>query len=141
MGTAVSIAAALGCGLWLGVTGRVAMRIVALDVGLRPGLSAGGTAEVVAFGTLLGTPVALALWWLRRRLSLPAGTGLLVGLALFAVLALIPPPAARSALAALSADHRQAAALPFAVAFVSYGAWVDVCWHVWFRCISDGHAR
>lgn len=86
-------------GIVLGVTGRLAMRWIALEAGLEGGGTWGGTLEVVAFGAIIGTPVALIFLLIRPRLALRAPwVGLLGGSAAFALAAVLPPSSARSAL-------------------------------------------
>ena len=115
------IALALGAGLWLGIAGRIAMRLVSLEAGVAPEFSTGGSVEVALFGALLGAPIALAFLIARSRWKLPAWSGVIVGLLLFAALALVPPDPARSALVA-TPDSPAATAVLFGLAFASYGA-------------------
>lgn len=126
-GAAIWMARAVIAGLWLGMAGRVAMRLVAVDAGLTPAQSVGGSVEVVAFGLLVGAPSALVFWAARARWRLPRGAGLAYGLLLFAALAGFPPAAARSALAATS-DSPAATAGLFALAFAWYGVVLDMIW-------------
>jgi hypothetical protein len=118
------IAACLS-GAILGLAARVAMRLVALEAGVAVGFSPGGSLEVVAFGALVGAPVALLFFALRawRRVRHP-WLGVLCGLALFCVLGTIPPPAARSALAT-TPDTTLSTALVFCVVFVGWGVMLE----------------
>src|SRR5262245_26635000 len=100
------------------------MRLVSLESGGAPEFSPGGSIEVVLFGLLLGAPAALLLLVARSRWTLPAWSGVVVGLTMFGVLALVPPDPARSALAA-TPDSPAATAALFALAFASYGALLD----------------
>jgi hypothetical protein len=119
------IASSLAAGLMLGVAGRILMRIVVLQSGTPGGFSIGGTAEVVAFGMLLGTPVSTVFWLLRPlvRIHRPLA-GLLLGVVVVAGLALAPPPSARSAMAAVP-DDPFATLLQFAVLVVGWGVALD----------------
>ncbi len=128
--------ASLCAGVWLGVAGRAAMRVVALEAGVNPEFSAGGSLEVVAFGVILGAPVALAVWGCRARWPLPSWTGVAIGVLLFSIMALVQPPAARSALAG-TPDSPVLTAWLFGLAFVSYGAVLDALWH-WTLARSRG---
>jgi hypothetical protein len=94
---------------------------------VRRGFSIGGSLEVVAFGAILGAPVALAFWAARRRWRLPHGAGVAVSLLLFAVLAIFQPPSASSALGG-TPDSPVATGLLFAAAFGSYGLLLDLLW-------------
>lgn len=116
---AVILAAASG--LLLGVAARLVMRFVALESGVAPGFSLGGSLEVVVFGALIGMPVALLFFVLRPRVQ-PRWPwpGLACGLLLFAVLAAAPPPAARSALAD-TPDTPAATAFAFALLLAAWG--------------------
>lgn len=99
-------------GLVLGLAIRVAMRFVALEAGMSPGFSTGGSLEVVGFGALVGAPIAMVFFLLRPKIGVRGpGPGLLVGLTMFAAFALLPPPSARSALAATSDSPSATAAL------------------------------
>jgi hypothetical protein len=108
-------------GVMLGLAARVVMRLVALESGLDPGFSLGGSLEVMAFGGLVGAPAAAAFLIVRGRL-LVAGwwPGLVFGAALFVALTLAQPPAARSAMAG-TPDTPAATVLAFAAMFVGWG--------------------
>ena len=122
----------MASGLLLGVGVRAAMRFVALEACVPEGFSLGGSVEVVAASASLGTPVAAALFAVRRRVPvLPRWTGPGVGATLFAALALFPPPAARSALAD-TPDTPAATAAAFALCFVAWGLAID--WIARARC-------
>ena len=118
----------ISAGVWLGLASRIAMRIVAFEAGTNVGFSAGGSLEVVAFGTIVGAPVALVLWACRRRWQLPRWSGTAAGMLLFFILVVFQPPAAKSALAA-TPDMPLATALLFAAAFASFGVLLDVIWY------------
>ncbi len=124
---AVWLGLATCSGLALGLAGRAAMRLVALQADVSPEFSWGGSAEVVLFGTLVGTPVALIFWALRARFRLPVWAGVWVGLAVFSVMATFPSPAARSALSGIP-DAPVATAVVFAGAFVAYGLVLEALW-------------
>lgn len=120
------VAASCLAGLVLGFAGRLVMRFVALESGMEGAFSMGGTIEVVAFGAIVGAPVAFLFLTVLRRP--PAGAipwrGAVVGLTLFALMALIPPDAARSALQG-TPDTPAATAAAFAVMFVAWGVWLE----------------
>lgn len=119
------IGAGLAAGLVLGVAARFVMRIIALEAG-RPGnFSLGGTVDVVAFGMLLGTPLAVLFWSVRSRLPVRRPlAGLVLGLLMFGVLALVPPPSARSAMAA-TPDTPLHTLLELAILLAVWGCAVD----------------
>jgi len=121
------IACALCAGVWLGVTARIAMRFIALEAGMAPGFSSGGSLEVILFGAMIGMPIALLVWICRAKWRLPFWFGTFVGLALFLVLAVFQPPAARSALAG-TPDKAWWTTVLFAAVFVLYGAVLDAIW-------------
>jgi hypothetical protein len=125
-------AAGVVAGVVLGILGRLAMAGLAWIGGSPPRFSLGGSAEVVAFGFLAGLPAAAVLGlWLRWAPGRAVWKGLAVGLALFAVLLVVPPPAARSAAAGAPEAVRQAAVALFAVAFALYGlllGWLTGRW-------------
>ena len=107
----------------LGIAARLVMRLVAMESGLAGAFSVGGSLEVAAFGALIGAPVAWLFFVLRPRVKLRIPwAGVLCGLGVFLLFSLIPPPAARSALAA-TPDTPAATALAFAVLFVAWG-WI-----------------
>lgn len=124
------LAASIVAGVLLGAAARVAMRWVAIDAGLDPGFSIGGSIEVLAFGVLIGSPVALGLGAAACRWRLPHGSGLAAASALLIVLSVVPPPAARSAIATVPDSMGQALAV-FAGAFLLYGLSLELLVH---RC-------
>jgi hypothetical protein len=103
------------------------MRLIALETGMATGFSSAGSLEVILFGAMLGMPVALLAWTCRSKWRLPFWFGTIVGLALFLLLAVFQPPAARSALGG-TPDTPLWTALLFAAVFVSYGAVLDAIW-------------
>jgi hypothetical protein len=116
-----ALLAAGGCGVALGIAARIAMRFVARESGLDSAFSVGGSLEVVAFGALVGAPIAWLFFAVRPLVRLPVPwAGVLAGCGLFLVLSLVPLPAARSALAA-TPDTPAATALTFAVVFIAWG--------------------
>lgn len=120
------LVAASAAGVGLGVAARLAMRLVALAVGMPGSFSAGGSFEVILFGALLGTPLAALFFQVRRRIPWPAPLpGLLFGLAIFGVLSAIPPPAARSALAS-TPGSAGITAVVFAAVFAAWGIALDL---------------
>lgn len=118
-----AIAGLIG-GLWLGVTGRAIMVIIALAAGHPPRWSWGGSIEVALFGVILGT-VATAAWMLLRHIlpRLRAGRGLLFGGLLAVLFALLPPPSAQSAVAGIG--QRTLSLLLFGMLLVSFGMIVE----------------
>lgn len=120
------ISAAVAAGLVLGVSGRLLMRLIAIEAGGARGYSFGGSLEVIAFGVLLGSPVAVIFWLVRSRVPLPAPrAGVSLGIAMTIVLTLFPPPAARSALASTD-DAPLTTLLGFLVVFTAWGAVIDL---------------
>ncbi len=112
-------------GLVLGLAARAVMRFVALESGLPNGFSIGGSLEVVAFGAILGAPIAFLFFALRRRIKMGRPwPGVILGSLLFGIVTGVPPPAARSALTA-TPDTPAATALAFAVVFVAWGLWLE----------------
>lgn len=107
------------------------MRFIALEAGVAPGFSSGGSLEVILFGAMIGMPAALLVWACRGKWRLPFWFGTFAGLALFVILSIFPPPAARSALGG-TPDRPFWTTLLFAAAFVSYGAVLDAVW-AWRR--------
>lgn len=105
----------------LGILGRAVMRIVALRVGAEPGFSVGGTLEVLATGLLLGAASGPLYALSRRFLPGPADLrGLAFGGALFSLLLLFPPPAARSAVRGLE-ELLPFLVMMFGILFLVYG--------------------
>lgn len=121
------LALAVLAGALLGAASRIAMRMVAVEAGVTPGFSLGGSLEVVAFGIIVGAPSALVYWTARRNWPLPRWAGVVAGMLLCASLVLLEPPAARSALEA-TPDTPIVTALLFVMAFAVYGAALDVLW-------------
>ena len=120
-----SLLAAAASGVLLGIAARVVMRLVARESGLEGGFTLGGSLEVVAFGALIGAPIALLFFMFRHRVSVPAPwAGLLCGFALFLVFLVFPPPAAQSALVD-TPDTPASTAVAFAVLFVGWGAMLE----------------
>lgn len=112
-------------GVILGLAARLVMRFVALESGMRGGFSIGGSLEVIVFGALVGAPIALVFFLLRPRLRVRAPwAGLIAGFAVFAVMALLPPEAARSALDG-TPDTPGATALAFAILFLAWGVLLE----------------
>ncbi len=122
LGKAVAVGGGLGmiAGLGLGISGRIAMRVIAMRAGFSPGASVGGTLEVIATGIFIGGVVGLVYGPVRRWL--PPGVwirGFLIGAALVIVFALYQPPAARSALS--GTGHGALSLALFAICFLGYG--------------------
>lgn len=121
---------ALVAGLLLGFGARVAMRVLSWFAGTSAEFSTGGSVEIVVFGTLLGAPLALGVFLLRRwRGWTHPWVGLWTSLGVFAALAARPSPSAQSALAA-SPLPGAAIILIFGVLFAVFGLWVDARWRV-----------
>lgn len=108
-------------GVLLGLAARLTMRWVALESGVSPGFSTGGSFEVVALGVALGAPAAFLFFLVQPQAArMRPWSGLLWGLALFALLAAFPTPAARSALAD-TPDTPLFTAVAFATLFAAWG--------------------
>ena len=108
-------------GLLFGLAARITMRYVALESGISPDFSLGGSLEVIALGALLATPAAFAFLAFRARIQrFWPWAGLAFGLSLFGMLSVIQPPSARSALAA-TPDTPMATAIAFGVLFATWG--------------------
>jgi hypothetical protein len=123
-------------GTLLGVAARMTMRFVALEAGVSASFSLGGSLEVVAFGAIIGTPVALLFFAVRARVeSWSPWLGLLCGLSLFGALSAIPPPPARSALEA-TPDTPVATVLAFGVLFVVWGVGLEYVARVLTRPVA-----
>jgi len=120
--------AALIAGIALGVGARFVMRVIAWISGMPGAFSPGGSLEVIVFGALIGVPVALVFFGLRRRVPVaPPWPGPVTGAGLFAVLALMPPPAAQSALTG-TPDPPVVTALLFLMLCVCFGAGLEWRW-------------
>ena len=121
---------ALVAGFLLGCGARVAMRVLSWLAGTSAGFSTGGSIEIVAFGMLLGVPLALAVFLLRTwRGWTHSWVGLWTSLGVFGALAARPSPSAQSALAA-SPLPGAAIFLMFGVLFALFGLWIDARWRV-----------
>ena len=134
---------ALVAGLLLGCGARLAMRVLSWLAGTASEFSTGGSVEIVVFGTLLGTPLALGLFLLRHwRGWTHPWVGLWVSLGIFATLAARPSPSARSALAA-SPVPGAVIVLVFGALFALFGLWIDARWRVRGRRPAgpDGQSR
>jgi hypothetical protein len=113
--------ASLAAGIGLGVAARLVMRVVALESGFDPAFTFAGSIEVVAFGALLGTPLAVFFLIARRRTSRARPwLGIMYGLMVITALAAFQPPSARSALAG-TPDTPAATAAVFAALFAAWG--------------------
>jgi len=123
------IVEALVAGLLLGCGARVAMRVLSWLAGTSSGFSTGGSIEIVALGMLLGAPLALGVFALRRwrRWSHP-WVGLWTSLGVFLAMAARPSPSAQSAPAA-SPHSGPLILLVFGALFTLFGLWIDVRWH------------
>jgi mannose-6-phosphate isomerase-like protein (cupin superfamily) len=107
-------------GFLLGLGGRLAMRIIAVAAGIDARATLGGSLEVVLTGLAFGIPAGIVFALLRHRgLLTGRGCGALFGAGGFAVVGVLPPPAARSALA--DVGHPGLSALLFGVLFVAAG--------------------
>lgn len=121
---------ALVAGFLLGCGARLAMRVLSWLAAGPAGFSTGGSVEIIVFGTLLGTPIALGIFLLRawRGWAHP-WVGLWISLGIFAAVATRPSPSAQSALAA-SPLPGAVIFLVFGVLFALFGLWIDVRWRV-----------
>lgn len=132
--------AALIAGIVLGVDGRIVMRLVAVEAGVPGAFSPGGSLEVVAFGAMLGAPLALLFWRVLPRLAWPfPAAGLSFGGVVIGALTLLPPPAARSALAG-TADTPLITGGLFALLFLLWGAVLELT-APWVRRAIQGPPR
>lgn len=112
--------------LVLGTAGRAVMRFVAWESGEAAGFSLGGSVDVILFGALVGTGVALGFWLVRPHIPLPAPwLGVILGLSLFVGFVWFPPQSARSALAA-TPDTPLFTALSFGGLLVAWSVALDV---------------
>jgi hypothetical protein len=120
------LCASISAGVVLGLAGRLAMRVIALESGLTGAFSLWGSLDVVAFGALLGGPAALAFFALRHRLRTRARwPGALVGMLLLGGLVVFRPPSATSALAG-TPDTPTVTLLGFTVVFTGWGVILEV---------------
>lgn len=111
-------------GLWLGLAGRGVMVLIALAAGHSLRWSWGGSVEIVLFGVILAA-VAVAAWMLLRHLVpvLRHGRGLVFGLILFGIFAVLPPPSAQSAVAGIG--QRTLSLVLFGALLVVFGSLVE----------------
>jgi hypothetical protein len=117
---------AVASGVLLGAMARLVMRGVALEADVPTGFSIGGSLEVVGFGAMVGTPVALLFALVRARVDLSRPwLGAIVGALVFGVLATLLPPSAASALRD-TPDAPVATAVSFGVMFVVWGMLMDL---------------
>lgn len=116
-------------GVLLGAAARLAMRVLAWLAGTSGGYSRGGSVEIVVFGALLGTPIALAVMLLRQwRGWRHPWVGVWTALALYIGALARPSPSAQAALASSPLPGWQIL-LIFALVFVAFGLWIDLRWH------------
>ena len=124
------MAEAILAGVLLGTAARLAMRVVVWLAGSTGGFSRGGSVEIVVFGALLGTPVALAIFTVRQwRGWQHPWVGVWTGIALYLAAVARPSPSAQSALATSPVPGWQIVLL-FGLVFVIFGLWIDLRWHV-----------
>jgi hypothetical protein len=122
------LVAAAAAGIAFGLGARAKMRIVAWTAGLDGSFSWGGSIEVVIGGLLIGAPLALVYAVSRPYLPRRAGWwAILVGSTGFLALALLPPPAASSALAA-TPDRPVVTAVLFWLLMAAFGAGLEWRW-------------
>ena len=109
-------------GLFLGIGGRLVMALIAVSEGVRQPPSLGGSLEVVATGVLIGTPAGMLYYLVRGRIR-TAGwwTGMAWGGLYVTLLALVPPPAARSAVEGIGPHIVPLTLILFGALFVLYG--------------------
>lgn len=121
-----AVLACIGGGLVLGIGGRLVMLLIALAADITPGFSLGGTAEVLATGFIIGIPAGLFFIAVRKHIRVPGlWKGGLFGGILFLILVLIPPPAARSAVAGVGHRFLPLTISLFGPLFVTYGIVVE----------------
>jgi len=129
---AAGSAAGIAAGLLIGVGGQLAMRVIAFAAGIDGGVTLGGSAEVVLTGLAFGIPAGVVFAVLRRLgLLVCRGCGALYGAGVFAIVAVLPPPAARSALT--DVGHPGLSALLFGALFVAAGGLIEFLLGVWAR--------
>ncbi len=118
-----ALASVIG-GLWLGVAGRAVMVLIALAAGHPLRWSWDGSIEIVVFGVILAA-VAVPAWMALRHWfpALRMARGLLFGLILFGIFAVLPPPSAQSAVAGIG--QRSLSLLLFGVLLVVFGILVE----------------
>jgi hypothetical protein len=122
------VVASLVAGAAFGLGARVVMRFIARASGTAGAFSWGGSLEVVLFGAMIGAPVALCFFLLRDRVPVPPPwPGLVIGVALFAVLAMRPPGSAQSAILATNDPPLLTAGLFLALCLL-FGAGLEWVW-------------
>lgn len=118
-------AVSLLSGVALGLGGRLVMRFIALGAGHPGSFSIGGTLEVLSYGALVGTPVALLFLLFRSRVPIPVPwAGGICGLLLFVALAVLRSPSVQSALAE-TPDAPLGTMLAFGMLFLLWGMALD----------------
>jgi protein-S-isoprenylcysteine O-methyltransferase Ste14 len=105
------------------------MRVLVWLAGTGGGFSRGGSVEIVAFGALLGAPIAMAILLLRQWRGWPyPWIGLWSALALYIGALARPSPSAQAALASSPLPGWQIV-LTFGLVFLAFGLWIDLRWH------------
>jgi hypothetical protein len=130
--------AALVGGFVLGIGGRIAMVLIALSHGTPERPSLEGSIEVVITGLLIGVPAGLLFLGLRKHLPIPGlWKGAAWGMGVFAVLAIITPPAAESAIKGIGSHIIPITIVLFGLLFSAYGIVVEA---VMQKCESGKNA-
>jgi hypothetical protein len=130
-------AGALGGLLVLGLVGRAVMSVTAVLAGHALRFSLGGTADVLLFGLLVGAAAGVPYGAIRPRLPRPSRlTGMGWGLALFLLLAAVPPPAALSAFGGVSHVGLPVVLALFAAVFLAWGLVLEALLRRWSRVSS-----
>jgi hypothetical protein len=121
---------AIIAGVILGVGGRLAMRAIGMAAGAPTAFSLGGSLEVVAFGALVGIPVAIVFLLARARSRTAAWwPGILIGLLVLLAFVILPPGPARGAFASTRVTPIMVFG-PFVVLFAAYGLTLELM-HRW----------
>ena len=117
----------------LGLGGRIVMSLIALLGDATPSWSLGGSIDVIVFGAMAGAVVGVIYAVIAPRLpGTPLVKGLVGGLLLIGVMALVPLPSSRSAMAGF--DHlRLPALLLFGVICLIFGTVLAVTQDAWAR--------
>jgi hypothetical protein len=115
------LAAVLSGAVFLGIGGRIAMRVLALAVGRPTNFGTGATAGIILIGAVLGLVGGIAFAIVASRLpGSPLVKGLLFGTLFLAVLIPLQPAAVQEEIAAFR-GHLMVATMSFWILFCGYG--------------------